>query len=219
MTIILSFYALNREAAVIAPKEVLQTLLGKSEEISNITIWNIRLPRIIGGLIVGAGLGVAGNIMLTCIGNPLASPSTLGISSAAAFEANIAIVFFNAGLVRNSSEAILINNPYIVTIFAFGFSILAMFSILAIARLKGSSKESIILAGATVSSHAVIGAVTKALEKAGGDIQALKQKVDKDEDTPTVTEKETDVIVIGAGGAGLAAAVSSHENGGLYGSL
>lgn len=52
------------------------------------------------------------------------------------------------------------------------------------------------MAGATVSSHAVIGAVTKALEKAGRDIQALKQKVDKDEDTPTVTEKETDVIVI-----------------------
>lgn len=129
MTIILSFYALNRGAAIIAPKEVLQTLLGKSEEISNITIWNIRLPRIIGGLIVGAGLGVAGNIMQTCLGNPLASPLTLGISSAAAFGANIAIVFFNAGLVRNSSEAILINNPYIVTIFAFGFSILAMFSI------------------------------------------------------------------------------------------
>ncbi len=86
MTIILSFYALNRGAAIIAPKEVLQTLLGKSEEISNITIWNIRLPRIIGGLIVGAGLGVAGNIMQTCLGNPLASPSTLGIPSAAAFE-------------------------------------------------------------------------------------------------------------------------------------
>ncbi|HHV39066.1 MAG TPA: iron ABC transporter permease [Tepidimicrobium sp.] len=149
-TIILSLYALNKGAAGILFWQTFQSLFGKGQDISNIVIWNIRLPRVIGGIVVGGGLAMAGTIMQTCLGNPLASPSILGISSAAAFGANIAIVFFNAGLVGN--EAISINNPYIVTIFAFGFSTLAMFCILSIARLKSFSRESIILAGVAFNS-------------------------------------------------------------------
>ena len=70
------------------------------------------------------------------------------------------------------------------------------------------------VSGATISSNAILEAVAQALEKAGADIQALKEKVVKDNDNSSnVIERETDVVVIGGGGAGLAAAVSAHENG------
>ncbi|HBC31153.1 MAG TPA: flavocytochrome c [Clostridiales bacterium] len=70
-----------------------------------------------------------------------------------------------------------------------------------------------IVAGATYSSNGIIEAVTKALEQADADINALKTLPVKQEKEKTTTEKETDVVVIGAGGAGLASAVSANENG------
>lgn len=70
------------------------------------------------------------------------------------------------------------------------------------------------VAGATMSSNAILEAVGQALEKAGANIEALKEKtVGKDSSSATVTEKQADVVVIGGGGAGLAAAVSAHQNG------
>jgi len=71
-----------------------------------------------------------------------------------------------------------------------------------------------IVAGATLSSNGIIEAITKALEQAGADIEALKKvPINKATGTGETVEKETDVVVIGAGGAGLAAAVSAHQNG------
>ncbi|OZV11996.1 flavocytochrome c [Tissierella sp. P1] len=70
------------------------------------------------------------------------------------------------------------------------------------------------VAGATMSSNAILEAVGQALEKAGANIEALKEKtVGNDFSSATVTEKQVDVVVIGGGGAGLAAAVSAHQNG------
>lgn len=69
------------------------------------------------------------------------------------------------------------------------------------------------ISGATITSNAIIAAVTEALKQAGGDIAKLSIK------NPIETQKgETevhtaDVIIIGGGGAGLAAAVSAHQNG------
>jgi len=68
------------------------------------------------------------------------------------------------------------------------------------------------ISGATVTSTAIIEAVSKAVEEAGGDVEALKKApVAKGEGEAVV--KETDVVVIGGGGAGLAAAVSAANNG------
>jgi len=68
------------------------------------------------------------------------------------------------------------------------------------------------VAGATVSSKAILAAIEDAVKQAGGNVDALK--ANKKEDTAkTETELTTDVVVVGAGGAGLAAAASAHENG------
>ena len=54
--------------------------------------WQIRLPRSLLGFFVGASLGLAGAIFQTIFKNPLASPYTLGVSSAASFGASLALL-------------------------------------------------------------------------------------------------------------------------------
>lgn len=69
------------------------------------------------------------------------------------------------------------------------------------------------VSGATYSSEGIMAAITAALEKAGADITALKNKEAKDNIKAEDVEKTADVVIIGGGGAGLAAAVSAHQNG------
>ncbi|HHE5698083.1 TPA: FecCD family ABC transporter permease [Citrobacter amalonaticus] len=57
-----------------------------------VIVWEIRLPYALMALLVGMALGLAGAEMQTILNNPLASPFTLGVSSAAAFGAALAIV-------------------------------------------------------------------------------------------------------------------------------
>ncbi len=57
-----------------------------------VIMWNIRLPTALFAVMIGASLSLAGAEMQTILFNPLASPFTLGVSSAAAFGAASAIV-------------------------------------------------------------------------------------------------------------------------------
>ncbi|NLE03214.1 MAG: iron ABC transporter permease [Crenarchaeota archaeon] len=112
-------------------------------------IWNIRMVRIVGALFAGVGLAVSGVVMQCILRNPLASPFTLGISSAAAFGASFAIIFLGAG--SSMSSIVSINNPYITTICAFLFSLLATGAILILTKLTKVSAETMILAGVAIS--------------------------------------------------------------------
>lgn len=153
LTLALAVIAVNVGASRINPVQVIKAFFGLETSPSDIVIWNIRLPRVAAGLLAGAGLSVAGCVMQTCLRNPLASPSTLGVSNAAAFGANLAIAFFGAGSVQNNaSEAVIINNPYSITISAFAFSAIAMLLILLLARLRSFSPESMVLAGVAFGS-------------------------------------------------------------------
>lgn len=129
------------------------TLFGSGSRISDIVIWQIRLPRILAAIIAGAGLSIAGCVMQNNMRNPLASPSTLGISSAAAFGANMAIIVFGAGSVQSkSTDAVIINNPYIVSVSAFICSTAAALVILLLSKLRKFLPEAMILAGVAISS-------------------------------------------------------------------
>ncbi len=119
----------------------------------SVVIWNIRFPRILSAFLVGGILGVSGAVMQTVLRNPLASPFTLGISSGAAFGAAMAIVFFGSGqLKRVGTEGIVIHNPYMVPLFAFIFSLFAVFMILTLVKLRGMTPTAMILAGVAMSS-------------------------------------------------------------------
>ncbi len=117
-------------------------------------IWNIRIPRILTAVAAGAGLAVAGAAMQSILKNPLGSPFTLGISSAAAFGAAFALGVLGAGEMTSSAAeaSIIVNNPYIVTICAFVSSLAATAVILILARARGAAPETMILTGVALGS-------------------------------------------------------------------
>ena len=88
---LISLYALRMGSVSVAnPWQVIfhPTRSGTGHEI----IWQIRFPRILAALIVGAALGVAGALAQSATNNPLADPSIIGTSAGAAFGASLVIV-------------------------------------------------------------------------------------------------------------------------------
>jgi len=134
----------------IPPEEVLKTLMGISvTENWDTIIWDIRLPEVIAGIIAGVALAIAGVAMQSILRNPLGEPYTLGISSAAAFGAAFSVMFLSAGKV---GDGITILNPYLTTVVAFVFSLLATLMILILSRYRASSPEVMVLAGVAIGS-------------------------------------------------------------------
>lgn len=73
--------------------EVLAALTGK--QVSNLTamtVWNLRLPRIVTAALAGAGLSCAGCAFQSLFANPLATPDTLGVASGASFGAALGLL-------------------------------------------------------------------------------------------------------------------------------
>lgn len=103
-------------------------------------VWDLRLHRILMAIVAGMGLAVAGAVMQGILKNPLASPFTLGIASAASFGAALAIIL-GAGFA--GGEYLIIGN-------AFVFTLLASFFVYGLARYKGITPETMILAGIAI---------------------------------------------------------------------
>lgn len=80
--------------AALSPGEIVHGLLGTQtgDATAALIMWQVRLPTALLAVLIGAGLSLAGAEMQTILSNPLASPFTLGVSSAAAFGAALAIV-------------------------------------------------------------------------------------------------------------------------------
>jgi ABC-type Fe3+-siderophore transport system, permease component len=111
------------------------------EEVSTfaqVVVLQLRLPRILMAIITGISLGVAGAVMQGVLRNPLVSPYTLGLSSGAACGAAIAIVL---------GVGVFGTGRYIIVINAFFFSLLTMAIVYGISRMRGTSVETLILAG------------------------------------------------------------------------
>lgn len=72
--------------------EVLRTLLGAGDEAQRFIVLDLRLPRTLTGLLVGAALGLSGAITQSIARNPLASPDMLGVTDGASAAAVLAIV-------------------------------------------------------------------------------------------------------------------------------
>lgn len=162
--------SVNAGSTSLSPLEVLKTILGAGDEKAFVVIWRLRMPRVVAAVIAGAGLSIAGCVMQNCLKNPLASPSTLGVSAAATFGANLAIIVLGAGTVLNTaSDAVAINNPYLVTLCAFACSFGAVVLILALSKLRGFSPESIVLAGTALS--ALFSAGTTIIQYFGNDVK------------------------------------------------
>ncbi len=131
-------------------KEVVSGIFGFDMTGAGRIIRDVRMPRIIAALLVGAGLALSGTVMQSVLRNPLASPYTLGLSSAAAFGASFAIVFFGAG--TGTTSTIIISDSFTVAFSAFVFSSLSTAAILLLTVLTKISAESMVLAGIAIGS-------------------------------------------------------------------
>ncbi|MFZ2071576.1 MAG: iron ABC transporter permease [Halobacteriota archaeon] len=127
-------------------------------------IWNLRLPSIIMGILAGIGLAIAGTIMQGVMRNPLASPYTLGIASAASFGATLAIIL-GAGFV--TGKYLIIGNAFI-------FALLSSCIIYGLSRYKSVTPETMILAG--IALMYLFSAMTGMLQYFG-EAEAVKEVV------------------------------------------
>jgi iron complex transport system permease protein len=141
-------------AANIPLSHVVLTLAGKtiSKQFETI-IWNIRLPQALAAMVAGSGLAVAGAAMQAILRNPLGSPFTLGISHAAGFGAAFSIMILGSGAMSSTSlSAVTISNPYMTTLMAFVFSLVAAGVIIAVSKIRGASPETMVLTGIALAS-------------------------------------------------------------------
>jgi iron complex transport system permease protein len=110
-----------------------------------VVLWQIRAPRAVCALVVGAALGLAGAVLQGLLRNPLADPGVLGVSASAALGAALAIVLGAASLPGAVEASALL-----------GAALAGLLLIAAAARL--TSPEGLILFGVALSSLA--GALT-----------------------------------------------------------
>ena len=118
-------------------------------------IWSIRIPRVLAAIIAGAGLSVSGLIMQTTLNNAMASPSTLGVSNAAVFGANLSIIVFAGGFLstgNNPANYTAGINPYSTSLMAFLFSTASILLILGLCRLRAFAPGVVVLAGIAIGS-------------------------------------------------------------------
>ena len=76
-----------------SPGQMLDALLQRGDPARQLILWQIRLPRSLLALIVGAGLGASGAALQGYLRNPLADPGIVGISASAGLGAVMALYF------------------------------------------------------------------------------------------------------------------------------
>lgn len=126
---LLGLFALNLfwGSVAISPRGVVQALLGRGQdELAANILLQLRLPRAVMVVLLGAALSVAGYLLQTFFANPIAGPFVMGISSGAKLVVALTmVVFLNHGLLTNSLTLILA---------AFAGSMAAMAFVLSVAR-------------------------------------------------------------------------------------
>ncbi len=99
-------------------------------------IWDLRMPRVIGGIFAGLGLAVCGVVMQNTLKNPLADPYTTGVSSGASLGATVTLTIFGGAL-----------GSWYGAIGAFVFALIPVFIMIAITKMKDASATTMIMAG------------------------------------------------------------------------
>lgn len=161
LSLFMGRYAVSPEGVV---SVLLDKILGITADCTEATVvWNIRMPRVLLCVMVGAGLSVAGASFQGIFQNPLVSPDILGVSAGAGFGAALGILLTSAG-------------TGITTVLAFGFGLLSVLLACTISRIKKmSSPVSLVLSGM------IVGFFFNAL------ISLVKLVADTDSQLPAIT--------------------------------
>jgi len=99
-------------------------------------IWDLRTPRVIGGIFAGIGLAICGVVMQNTLKNPLADPYTTGVSSGASMGATLTLSLFGGAL-----------GSWYGAIGAFVFALVPVAIMIAITKMKDASPTTMVMAG------------------------------------------------------------------------
>lgn len=139
---LLLLFSLSIGAVPISLPDVIAALFSRGDASSHIIVTEIRLPRALAALVVGAALGSSGAALQGLLRNPLAEPGVLGISASAAFGATTALYFGFAAL-----------SPMIIPLSAIAAALIAT-AAMSLAAMRARGVSSLILVGVGLSSVA-----------------------------------------------------------------
>ncbi|KUJ83558.1 MULTISPECIES: iron ABC transporter permease [Microbulbifer] len=112
----------------------------RSENSDAVILWQLRLPRALLAILVGAALGMGGAAMQGMLRNPLAEPALLGVSSGAALAAILLLYY---GLAWQSG--------WWLPLLAIGGAFIAVLSVWLLAG-RGASASRLVLAGVAINA-------------------------------------------------------------------
>jgi iron complex transport system permease protein len=142
LVMLLALLSLGIGSVRLSPLAVIDALFGGGSDVAQVIVREIRLPRMILAVAIGAILGLSGAALQGLLRNPLAAPELFGAPQSAAFGAVLVIAF---GLADVRSYAL----PVAAIVFAFA----SVFVLLAIAG-RNAGLLILILAGLAISSLA-----------------------------------------------------------------
>lgn len=154
MLAILCVVSISVGSAGYSIPEILQQITKEGKSPVKVIVLNLRLPRILLAIMIGACLSNSGALLQSVMKNPLADPGTIGVSAGAATAASTIILLFPT---MTGS----------LPLFAFGGAALACFLIYSMAWKRGVDPTRIILSGVAINS--VLGAYTSLLQMLNSD--------------------------------------------------
>lgn len=128
--------------------EVLRTLFGQGNKMMNAVVMQIRLPRMLVAIFVGAALSASGNILQTITKNPLAEPGIIGINAGA----SLAVVFYISLNKALYYDVLKINTVLFMPIVAIIGAFLSTALVYLLAYKKGIKPVRLILMGIGVNA-------------------------------------------------------------------
>ncbi len=147
-------------AAILSPRSAVAAA-GTDDQLVMI-LAEIRIPRLLLGLVVGAGLAICGAVMQGLFRNPMADPGLLGVSSGAALGAVLSIVL-GSGLARYLGV-------WLLPALAFGGGLVSLFVVHRLSRVGGKTDiATMLLAG--IAINAITGALIGLLSYIASDTQ------------------------------------------------
>nr|WP_158973032.1 iron ABC transporter permease [Paraglaciecola sp. L3A3] len=143
-------------AADFNAKELYQCVFSVCEKpVNNLIFWQIRMPRVFVGFLVGAGLAVAGATLQNITRNGLADPYLFGVVSGAGLGASIATLLFDSRFAEKVGLINLFPEFSFTLALPFAAFLGALFAVFLVqilaAKTFGSKTEHMLLAGVAVS--------------------------------------------------------------------
>lgn len=154
LLVVLCLAALTAGSADYSLEQIINVLFYGGEGPVRVVVVNLRLPRLVMAMEVGACLAVAGALLQAVMRNPLADPGIIGVSAGAATAATTVLLLYPAMLSA-------------VPLFAFGGAALACVLIYVLAWRGGVDPVRIILSGVAINT--VLGAYTSFLQMLNSD--------------------------------------------------